>query len=211
MTRRGTLVRFAPQSRRTRSWWRGISGRPSPWSCPTAATRRNLARFPAIRRRRSVGSARGNARWRRSGGRNAGRRGTEALPSGRVGRVGRAGRGDNKRTTARIAHSGATLGLWPRGGGWAVVGRLGRKKRTQRNGAAFLAKGRSCGGSERPRCAIILSHSFHAYALVPLRTTSTPLIATPSGQPFGLGDIRPCLGRGFFSSGDSKRTTARIW
>ena len=29
-----------------------------------------------------------------------------------------------------IAHSGATLGLWPRGAGWAAVGRLGRRKRT---------------------------------------------------------------------------------
>ena len=44
---------------------------------------------------------------------------------GRVGRVGRVGRGDNKRTTARIAHSGATRRLWPRGGVGAARGRSG--------------------------------------------------------------------------------------
>ena len=120
MTRRGTLVRFAPRSPRTRSWWCVTSGRPSPWSCPTERTRRNLARFLAIRVRQTAVSASVSARWRRFAGRSADRRGSEALPSGRVGRVGRAGRGDNKRTTARIAHSRATRRLWPRGAGWAA-------------------------------------------------------------------------------------------
>ena len=98
LRRSGGFPAFAPQSRRIRSCWRGVSGRPSPWSCPTADTRRNLTRFLAIRPRPTAVSASVNARWRRFAGRSGGRRGTEAAPSGR------AGRGDNKRTTARKCH-----------------------------------------------------------------------------------------------------------
>ena len=46
-----------------------------------------------------------------------------------------------------------------------LVGRLGSKKRTQGNGVAFLAKWGGCGGSEEERFAIILTHSFHAFAI----------------------------------------------
>ena len=85
-----TNLGFAPQSLRTRSWWCGTSGRPSPWSCPTAATRRNLARFLGIRARQTAVSARGNARWRRLGGRSVDRR--TAAPQGGCGRELGAGR-----------------------------------------------------------------------------------------------------------------------
>ncbi len=121
---------FAPRSRRTRSWWRGTSGRPSPWSCPTERTQRNLARFLAIRARQTAVSASVSARWRRFGGRSAGRRGVArhgglAVRTSRTGRLSRT-RGQqayNSKVCAQrrdVGAVGARSGLGGSLGGWGA-------------------------------------------------------------------------------------------